>query len=147
MAQCTSSRFWEVACIFMQVCNISVMVLSSFKWDSIQGNKGYVESFSKSIAAVIKKKKDLTHRSCCSQGRNGRAYLFANVVNVAVGPKEDRQLTTGLHTVADIYCFQCQEVLGWKYEKAYEENQKYKEGKYILEKAKVMKENWWLSFA
>jgi hypothetical protein len=33
-------------------------------------------------------------------------------------------------------------VLGWKYEKAFEESQKYKEGKYILEKAKVMKENW-----
>lgn len=76
------------------------------------------------------------------QGRHGRAYLFANVVNVSVGPKEDRLLITGLHTVADIYCAECQEVLGWKYEKAYEERQKYKEGKYILEKAKVMKENW-----
>jgi hypothetical protein len=63
-------------------------------------------------------------------------------VNVSVGPKEDRQLMTGLHTVADISCSQCQEVLGWKYEKAFEESQKYKEGKYILEKAKVMKENW-----
>ena len=76
------------------------------------------------------------------QGRNGRAYLFTNVVNVTLGAKEDRNLMTGLHTVADICCFQCNEVLGWKYEKAYEESQKYKEGKYILEKAKVMKENW-----
>ncbi len=83
-----------------------------------------------------------THGSFVLQGRNGRAYLVANVVNVSVGPKEDRQLMTGLHTVADISCFQCQEVLGWKYEKAFEESQKYKEGKYILEKAKVMKENW-----
>lgn len=74
------------------------------------------------------------------QGRNGRAYLFMNVVNVTVGVKEDRNLMTGLHTVADICCLQCQEVLGWKYEKAYEESQKYKEGKYILEKAKVMTE-------
>ncbi|KAH9574750.1 hypothetical protein CY35_01G075900 [Sphagnum magellanicum] len=84
----------------------------------------------------LRQKKNLT------DGRNGRAYLVANVVNVSVGPKEDRQLMTGLHTVADISCFQCQEVLGWKYEKAFEESQKYKEGKYILEKAKVMKENW-----
>lgn len=76
------------------------------------------------------------------QGRHGRAYLFASVVNVCVGPLEDRLLITGLHTVADIYCSDCAEVLGWKYEKAYEESQKYKEGKYILEKAKVMKENW-----
>eukprot|EP00245_Coleochaete_scutata_P008530 TRINITY_DN2620_c0_g3_i1.p1 TRINITY_DN2620_c0_g3~~TRINITY_DN2620_c0_g3_i1.p1 ORF type:complete len:112 (+),score=16.85 TRINITY_DN2620_c0_g3_i1:160-495(+) len=76
------------------------------------------------------------------QGRHGRAYLFNNVVNVSVGPKEDRLLITGLHTVADIYCSCCQEVLGWKYEKAYEEAQKYKEGKFILEKAKVMKDGW-----
>jgi hypothetical protein len=34
-------------------------------------------------------------------------------------------------------------VLGWKYETAYEESQKYKEGKYILEKAKVLKEGAW----
>eukprot|EP00850_Spirogloea_muscicola_P015571 SM000120S25720 [mRNA] locus=s120:342179:343032:- [translate_table: standard] len=76
------------------------------------------------------------------QGRHGRAFLVSNVVNVQVGPKEDRLLMTGLHTVADIYCSQCQEVLGWKYEKAYEETQKYKEGKFILEKKRIMKENW-----
>lgn len=75
-------------------------------------------------------------------GRNGRAYLFANVINVTIGPKEDRQLMTGLHTVADVKCFECQEVLGWRYERAYDEAQKYKEGKYILEKAKIMRENW-----
>ncbi|EFJ15411.1 hypothetical protein SELMODRAFT_100523 [Selaginella moellendorffii] len=76
------------------------------------------------------------------QGRNGRAYLFSHVVNTSVGQKEDRHLMTGLHTVADIFCQQCQEILGWKYERAYEESQKYKEGKFILEKAKVMKEDW-----
>lgn len=75
-------------------------------------------------------------------GRNGRAYLFANVINVMVGLKEDRHLLTGLHTVADVKCSDCQEVLGWRYERAYEESQKYKEGKYILEKAKIMRENW-----
>ncbi|KAJ8751885.1 hypothetical protein K2173_026089 [Erythroxylum novogranatense] len=28
----------------------------------------------------------------------------------------DRYLLTGLHTVADVYCANCREVLGWKYE-------------------------------
>jgi Yippee zinc-binding/DNA-binding /Mis18, centromere assembly len=60
-------------------------------------------------------------------------------VNVALGPREDRLLITGLHTVCDIHCTTCNSVLGWKYEVAYEESQKYKEGKYIIEKAKVMK--------
>jgi hypothetical protein len=37
------------------------------------------------------------------QGRHGRAYLFGHVINVSLGPKEDRMLTTGLHTVCDIF--------------------------------------------
>lgn len=33
------------------------------------------------------------------QGRTGRAYLFNTVVNITLGPIEDRILTTGLHKV------------------------------------------------
>lgn len=51
-------------------------------------------------------------------------------------------MMTGLHLVADVHCADCREVLGWKYEKAYEESQKYKEGKFVLEKFKIVKENW-----
>ncbi|XP_061346975.1 protein yippee-like At4g27745 isoform X1 [Gastrolobium bilobum] len=76
------------------------------------------------------------------QGRNGRAFLFSHAMNIAVGQKEDRQLMTGLHTVADVYCSDCNVVIGWKYERAYDETQKYKEGKYILEKSKIVRENW-----
>ncbi|XP_057462398.1 protein yippee-like At4g27745 isoform X1 [Actinidia eriantha] len=76
------------------------------------------------------------------QGRNGRAFLFSHAMNVDVGPKEDRHLATGLHTVADIYCADCHEVLGWKYERAYQATEKYKEGKFIFEKSKIVKENW-----
>jgi len=50
---------------------------------------------------------------------------------------------TGMHSVSDIFCKVCNSTVGWKYEKAHEESQKYKEGKYILEKAKVVKENGW----
>ena len=74
------------------------------------------------------------------QGRHGRAYLFADVVNVNSGPTENRLLLTGLHVVADIYCNACDTRLGWKYVEAFEESQKYKEGKFILEKAMIMKE-------
>jgi hypothetical protein len=42
-------------------------------------------------------------------------------------------MTTGRHTVRDIACRQCKEVVGWKYDKAYESTEKYKEGKFILE--------------
>jgi hypothetical protein len=100
--------------------------------------------------------------------------ILRHRVNVTWGPKEERLLITGVHTVADIYCTSCNTVLGWKYvrqmafdvlqgfaqppapspahcqralyhccahtqEHAVEEREKYKEGKSIVEKAKVMK--------
>ncbi|KAJ3926097.1 MAG: yippee-like protein [Lentinula lateritia] len=60
-------------------------------------------------------------------GQHGRAYLFDVVVNVVEGEACDRPMTTGNHTVRDIYCIKCGTTLGWKYDKAYEASQKYKE--------------------
>jgi len=77
------------------------------------------------------------------QGSQGRAYLFNSVVNIGCGPAEERVLLTGLHAVADIYCDCCKTTLGWKYEQAYESSQKYKEGKFIIELAHMIKENGW----
>mmetsp|Transcript_2135 Transcript_2135/g.3856 ORF Transcript_2135/g.3856 Transcript_2135/m.3856 type:complete len:340 (-) Transcript_2135:195-1214(-) len=67
-------------------------------------------------------------------GRHGRAYLFDQCVNVTRGRSEERRLMTGLHTVCDIYCKRCKGIVGWTYLRAYESSQKYKEGKYIIEK-------------
>ncbi|TQD75977.1 hypothetical protein C1H46_038464 [Malus baccata] len=44
-------------------------------------------------------------------------------------------MITGLHTVADIFCVGCGSIVGWKYETAHEETQKYKEGKSVLERS------------
>ncbi|PPD83585.1 hypothetical protein GOBAR_DD19482 [Gossypium barbadense] len=71
--------------------------------------------------------------------RKNQIALHDDVISKSF--QEDRHLMTGLHTVADVYCCDCREVLGWKYERAYEETQKYKEGKFILEKSKIVKEN------
>uniref|UniRef100_A0A7N0T335 Protein yippee-like n=2 Tax=Kalanchoe fedtschenkoi TaxID=63787 RepID=A0A7N0T335_KALFE len=70
--------------------------------------------------------------------RHGKAYLFDKCVNVTLGEKEDRMMITGLHTVVDIFCVDCGALLGWKYEAAYDKNQKYKEGKFILERFQVV---------
>ena len=89
-------------------------------------------------------------------------------MNVSVGEMEDRPMMTGLHTVADIFCVGCGSIVGWKYvrlwgsasfkhhgffacvyvvfsyssgafqETAYEKNQKYKEGKSVLERSVEM---------
>ncbi|XP_012632158.1 protein yippee-like 1 isoform X1 [Microcebus murinus] len=77
------------------------------------------------------------------QGSQGRAYLFNSVVNVGCGPAEERVLLTGLHAVADIHCENCKTTLGWKYEHAFESSQKYKEGKFIIELAHMIKDNGW----
>lgn len=70
--------------------------------------------------------------------RHGKAYLFDKVENVTVGEKEQRMMMTGMHIVVDIFCVTCGSIVGWKYESANEKSQKYKEGKYILERFKVL---------
>ncbi|KAI8878821.1 yippee zinc-binding protein [Backusella circina FSU 941] len=64
-------------------------------------------------------------------GSHGKAYLFDNVLSFS-SPLH-REMTTGRHLVSHIHCAHCDIQLGWKYLKAYNENQTYKEGKYILE--------------
>ncbi|XP_021773717.1 protein yippee-like At5g53940 isoform X2 [Chenopodium quinoa] len=65
--------------------------------------------------------------------RRGKAYLFKNTVNIILGASEERLMLSGMHTVADIFCCCCGQIVGWKYEAAREKSQKYKEGKFILE--------------
>jgi len=68
-------------------------------------------------------------------------------VNVDVHEQEDRVLLTGMHTIADITCQGCCARLGWTYIKAYHHSQKYKEGKFIIERDKVAKDNGWWSLS
>eukprot|EP00304_Pavlova_gyrans_P012395 CAMPEP_0206060110 /NCGR_PEP_ID=MMETSP1466-20131121/50474_1 /ASSEMBLY_ACC=CAM_ASM_001126 /TAXON_ID=44452 /ORGANISM="Pavlova gyrans, Strain CCMP608" /LENGTH=145 /DNA_ID=CAMNT_0053435443 /DNA_START=9 /DNA_END=446 /DNA_ORIENTATION=- len=76
-------------------------------------------------------------------GRHGRAYLLAECVNTMTGPPEERTLLTGLHTVADTFCSTCRTPLGWKYESAHEASQRYKVGKFIVEKARMVQDTGW----
>ncbi|KAM7534956.1 hypothetical protein Aperf_G00000089171 [Anoplocephala perfoliata] len=91
--------------------------------------------------AHLARHEDLISKSF--QGTQGRAYLFEAVVNVSCGKPEERLLLTGLHSVADIFCECCDTYLGWKYEEAFEPSQKYKEGKYVIELAHLIKDNGW----
>lgn len=67
------------------------------------------------------------------RGQHGKAFLFSSVVNINSGDAVERNMTTGRHVVRDIICRQCDQIVGWKYDKAYEASEKYKEGKFILE--------------
>ncbi|KNA04814.1 hypothetical protein SOVF_196230 [Spinacia oleracea] len=46
-------------------------------------------------------------------------------------------MLSGMHTVADIFCCSCGQIVGWKYESAHEKSQKYKEGKFVLERGRI----------
>lgn len=67
----------------------------------------------------------------------------AGLLNVRVGRSENRQLATGWHTVADVYCASCGVVLGWKYVDAREEAQRYKIGRFILETERTTRYKSW----
>lgn len=71
------------------------------------------------------------------RGHYGKAFLFSTVVNILEGEPGERNMTTGRHIVRDISCRQCKDVVGWKYDKAYESTERYKEKKFILEEEKL----------
>lgn len=73
-------------------------------------------------------------------GRGGRAFLLNSVVNFSTGPAQERMLITGVHVVRDIKCNGCNQVIGWKYEDALESSQRYKIGKFIVEKVRMYEE-------
>ncbi|KAL8772188.1 MAG: hypothetical protein Q9209_002623 [Squamulea sp. 1 TL-2023] len=98
-------------------------------------------------------------------GRHGRAYLVSaapvtgpasyahhhqsrnakriSLPNTRTHKAMPRQLVTGAHTVSDVSCAICGSVIGWKYDSAEEETQRYKVGKYILETKKVFSSSCW----
>ena len=96
-------------------------------------------------------------------GRHGRAYLVSassvagEVSQSSASPKKlslpntrihkavPRQLVTGAHTVSDVSCAFCGSVIGWKYDSAEEETQRYKVGKFILETKKIFSSSYWES--
>ena len=94
-------------------------------------------------------------------GRHGRAYLVSPLPlstripsssksskqillpNTKTDAPSSRQLVTGAHTVSDVRCAFCSSLLGWKYDEAEEEAQRYKVGKYILETKMICSSSNW----
>lgn len=75
-------------------------------------------------------------------GRHGRAYLLSEAALspttvVCLMAPQQRELVTGMHTVRDFSCRVCGQVLGWRYDAAADRAQRYKVGKWILERERV----------
>jgi hypothetical protein len=72
------------------------------------------------------------------RGQHGKAYLFSSLTNITRGPSVTRNMTTGKHTICDVYCRACGAGLGWLYEKAEMSTEQYKVGKFLVEMARVV---------
>jgi len=90
-----------------------------------------------------------THISCkfkvlskTFKGKCGRCFLTTKLINITLGPQEEKFLLTGIHLTKDVFCKTCSNYLGWTYIKAYEPAEKYKEGKFVLERNLVTKSDW-----
>ena len=59
------------------------------------------------------------------------------VVNLQHSDVQERVMLTGRHMVRDVSCKNCNSKVGWLYEFATEDSQRYKEGRVILERALV----------
>uniref|UniRef100_A0A7E5A0X6 Protein yippee-like n=1 Tax=Panagrellus redivivus TaxID=6233 RepID=A0A7E5A0X6_PANRE len=68
------------------------------------------------------------------RGATGTAFLFNKVANIRTGDMHERNMMTGKHFIRDVFCKKCETKLGWMYEFAVDEEQRYKEGKTILER-------------
>ncbi|VDM57619.1 unnamed protein product [Angiostrongylus costaricensis] len=67
--------------------------------------------------------------------------LFHRAWNLDYSEAQHRDMMTGKHIVRDVKCRICHERVGWMYEFAMEESQRYKEARVILEKALVDEED------
>jgi len=78
--------------------------------------------------------------STAFNGHFGKAYLVDLVLNVFEGTYKETEMSSGSYVVCDIFCVQCRDIVGWKYRKSYQIDQKYKEGKYVLEVTRIRQE-------
>ncbi|KAK6026081.1 yippee putative zinc-binding protein [Ostertagia ostertagi] len=67
--------------------------------------------------------------------------LFHRAWNLDYSEAQHRDMMTGKHIVRDVMCRVCHKKVGWMYEFAMEESQRYKEARVILEKALIDEED------
>ncbi|XP_009627383.1 protein yippee-like At4g27740 [Nicotiana tomentosiformis] len=66
--------------------------------------------------------------------------VFDKVVNVHVNEAE-QQRQLGLHTVADVYCNKCENLLGWKFIEVFEEDPVATKDMVMLQMGKLQERN------
>ncbi|KAG5546192.1 hypothetical protein RHGRI_018391 [Rhododendron griersonianum] len=129
------SRLWYMACNVGQTHSSSINTQSDAQL-----------SASVPLCSVLSKVSMmfLLHEIGVSSGNNDVFITWKDsssimpMVNITYGPHEERMMLSGMHTVVDIFCCCCGQIVGWKYESAQEKSQKYKEGKFVLERGRIL---------
>ncbi|ONH71587.1 Protein yippee-like MOH1 [Pichia kudriavzevii] len=68
-------------------------------------------------------------------GNKGNAYFVKNVLNVRESKCETmKNMRTGRYGVKSITCVQCDSEMGWKYITSVDPDERYKVGKYVVER-------------
>lgn len=71
-------------------------------------------------------------------GNYGPALFVSDVLNVKLSDdKSFQRMRTGRYVVKTIYCRQCQTNIGWKYLFSEEDGEKYKEGRFVIERTQL----------
>ncbi|VUG20444.1 DEBR0S8_01882g1_1 [Brettanomyces bruxellensis] len=64
--------------------------------------------------------------------------FVSDVLNVKLSDdKSFQRMRTGRYVVKTIYCRQCQTNIGWKYLFSEEDGEKYKEGRFVIERTQL----------
>lgn len=67
-------------------------------------------------------------------GSSGPAYLVDKLINYHPDPEAvETKMRTGTYVICNVKCHQCSTKLGWVYRKAYDAQEAYKEGKFVIE--------------
>ncbi|KAI0765484.1 hypothetical protein C8Q74DRAFT_1161828, partial [Fomes fomentarius] len=71
--------------------------------------------------------------STAYRGHAGKAALFTETRNVALDPPSILLMDSGAYTIQEFICTSCEAYLGWKFARAHDGSERWKEGHYILE--------------
>ncbi|TNV87541.1 hypothetical protein FGO68_gene15634 [Halteria grandinella] len=69
--------------------------------------------------------------------KNGKAFFVALVRNVILGDTYTTTLTSGKVDLANIYCVNCHNELGFKYIKTYVDQNSFKQERFMVDCSKV----------
>jgi len=98
--------------------------------NSVNGNPVYVCRDPKCLCPFASEAQLISRNF---KGSYGAAILFEKASNVILGKTLKREMLTGEHIIRPVFCKKCRTDLGWKYEYTKNDDQRYKEGKFVLE--------------